>query len=377
MKVTLSVIKADTGGFVGHSDIHPRMLGIAADRLRGAVEQGLLLDAQPNRVGDDLALIMTHVHGPNAEAVHALAWETFRETTEVARELGLYGAGQDLLKESFSGNLRGMGPGYAEMEFEERESEPVLVFLADKTEPGAFNLPLTRIFVDPFCTAGLVIDKKMHAGFEVEVLDLHASKVITLRLPEEYYDLVMLVGAPHLYVIRSVHSKTTGEIAAVTSTQRLSLIAGRYVGKDDPVMMVRCQSGLPAVGEVLEPFAFPHLVGGWMRGSHFGPLMPCAVPDATPSRFDGPPRIVSLGFQLKNGRLVGPRDMFADPGFDRARTQALEVADYMRRMGPFEPHRAGMDELEYTTMPELVAKLENRWQPDEVAAPAPVPVPAG
>jgi DNA-binding transcriptional regulator LsrR (DeoR family) len=31
------------------------------------------------------------------------------------------------------------------------------------------------------------------------------------------------------------------------------------VGKDDPVMIVRCQSGFPAVGEVLEPFAFPRL----------------------------------------------------------------------------------------------------------------------
>lgn len=43
-----------------------------------------------------------------------------------------------------------------------------------------------------------------------------------------------------------------GEPVAVTSTSKLSLIAGRYVGKDDPIMMVRCQSGLPAVGEMLE-----------------------------------------------------------------------------------------------------------------------------
>ena len=69
----------------------------------------------------------------------------------------------------------------------------------------------------------------------------------------------------------------------------VKLTAGRYVGKDDPVCIVRCQSGLPAVGEVLEPFANPHLVSGWMRGSHTGPLMPVAMKDASPSRFDGPP----------------------------------------------------------------------------------------
>jgi hypothetical protein len=41
-------------------------------------------------------------------------------------------------------------------------------------------------------------------------------------------------------------------LLAATSAQRLSLIAGKYVGKDDPVMIVRCQSGLPAVGETVE-----------------------------------------------------------------------------------------------------------------------------
>jgi fructose 1,6-bisphosphate aldolase/phosphatase len=102
-----------------------------------------------------------------------------------------------------------------------------------------------------------------------------------------------------------------------------------------------------------------------MRGSHFGPLMPTSLQDATPARFDGPPRIVALGFQLHEGRLIGPRDLFADVSFDRTRQIALETADYLRRMGPFEPHRAGLDELEYTTMPDLMKRLQARWKPDE------------
>ncbi|MEX2556116.1 MAG: fructose-1,6-bisphosphate aldolase/phosphatase [Actinomycetota bacterium] len=364
MEITLSIIKADTGGFVGHTEVHPDMIKVATERAAGAVETGLLIDAQVNRVGDDLALIMTHTRGADSRLVHEFAWQVFLATTEVAKGLGLYGAGQDLLSDAFSGNLRGMGPGYAEMVFEERQSEPVVIFLADKTEPGAFNYPLAKMFADPFASSGLVIDTKMHDGFAFEVLDLKASQVVRLETPEDYYDLLMLIGAPHRYVIRRIWSRALNIVAAATSTQRLSLIAGRYVGKDDPVMAVRCQSGLPAVGEVLDPFAFPHLVGGWMRGSHFGPLMPTSVEDATPSRFDGPPRIVALGFQIHEGHLVGPRDMFGDPGFDRARQTALEAADYMRRMGPFEPHRLGLDELEYTTMPELMKRLQARWQPE-------------
>ena len=37
------------------------------------------------------------------------------------------------------------------------------------------------------------------------------------------------------------------------------------------------------------------------------------------------------------------------------------AANYMRRHGPFEPHRLGLDDMEYTTMPRLMAKLEGRW----------------
>ncbi|SDM72955.1 fructose-1,6-bisphosphate aldolase/phosphatase [Allokutzneria albata] len=360
---TLSIIKADTGGFVGHSEVHPEMLSEARGALHDAIGDGLLVDGQVARCGDDISLIMTHEHGPDAEAVHSFAWQTFLRTTEIAKRLGLYGAGQDLLSTAFSGNLRGMGPGYAELEFTERPSEPVICFLADKTEPGAWNLPLYKMFADPFNTAGLVIDAKMHAGFRFEVYDLHQDKRIVFDTPREAYDLLMFIGAPARYVVHSVESTTLDIPAAATSTQRLSLIAGKYVGKDDPVMIVRCQSGLPAVGEVLEPFAFPHSVAGCMRGSHHAPIMPVGLEQATPARFDGPPRVVALGFQINDGKLIGPRDMFADPSFDRARATANKAMDYLRRHGPFEPHRLALEDLEYTTMHQLEARLTNRWEP--------------
>lgn len=360
-KVTLSVIKADVGGFVGHSSVHQALKDKARERLSAA--GSLLVDFRVASVGDDLALIMTHRQGTDSPPVHELAWNTFVACTEVAKELKLYGAGQDLLADAFSGNVRGMGPGVAEMEFEERPSEPVVVFLADKTEPGAFNLPLYRIFADPFNTSGLVIDPKMHAGFRFEVLDLREKAQVLFDLPGELYDLLVFIGAPSRFCIRAVYSKELGEVAAVLSTQRLSLIAGRYVGKDDPVCLVRCQSGMPALGEVLEPFAYPHLVAGWMRGSHIGPLMPCGLDQATPTRFDGPPRVVALGFQLAGGRLVGPQDLFADPAFDLARQKANEIAEFMRRHGPFEPHRLHLEEMEYTTLPEVLKRLGGRFSP--------------
>jgi fructose 1,6-bisphosphate aldolase/phosphatase len=363
MKVTVSVIKADIGGFVGHSDAHPECIATADDMISKAKKDGMLIDYFVTKCGDDIQLIMTHELGEGNEAIHKLAWDTFISATGVAKELKLHGAGQDLLADAFSGNVKGMGPGVAEMEIEERPSEPIVVFMADKTSSGAWNMPLYKMFADPFNTIGLVIAENMHDGFSFEVHDVKESTQITFKSPDELYDMLVFIGAPARYAVKAVYSRQTGEVAACSSTQKLAFIAGRYVGKDDPVCIVRCQGAFPAVGEVLEPFANPWLVEGWMRGSHFGPLMPVSIPDSLPSRFDGPPRVTAAGFQLANGKLVGPRDLFADKSFDNARQKANDMADMMRAHGPFEPHRLPLEEMEYTTMPQVQKKLSGRFKP--------------
>jgi len=361
MSITLSVIKADVGGYVGHSESHPDVLAKAGECLAKAKKDGLLVDYHVTKCGDDLQLIMTHQQGEDNEKIHKLAWDTFVDCTQVAKKLKLHGAGQDLLADAFAGTIKGMGPGTAEMEFEERVAETIIIFMADKTSAGAWNMPLYKMFADPFNTIGLVIASNMHAGFAFEVHDVKEHKKITFNAPDEIYDMLVFIGAPARYIVKAVYHRETKEIAAVSSTQRLSLIAGRYVGKDDPVCIVRSQGEFPAVGEVLEPFASPILVEGWMRGSHHGPLMPVSIPDSTPTRFDGPPRVVAVGFQLCGGKLIGPRDMFADKSFDHTREQANQMADIMRRHGPFEPHRLPLGEMEYTTMPQVAKKLEGRF----------------
>ncbi len=361
MKITLSVIKADIGGFPGHRSVHPDLIDIAEKELKKAKKKRLLKDFKVLACGDDLQLIMTHKKGVDNEKIHELAWNTFQKGTKKAKSLKLYGAGQDLLAETFSGNVKGAGPGVAELEMEERKSEPIVVFMADKTEPGAWNYPLYKMFADPFNTAGLVIDPAMNDGFVFEVHDLYGKKKIDMKTPEESYSLLSFIGSPSRYVIKHIKTRD-GEIVASCSTQRLSLMAGRYVGKDDPVMIVRAQHGLPALGEILEPFTFPYMAAGWMRGSHNGPVMPCAFDRAHPSRFDGPPRVIAAGFQLAKGKLNGPVDLFDDPSFDKARSMANDLADYLMRQGPFEPHRLPHEELEYTSMPSIKEKFEKRFK---------------
>ncbi len=366
-KTTLSVLKADVGGYPGHASVHPELIKVAEERLSEGRRKGVLVDFRVAKCGDDLQLIMSHRMGTDAKEVHGLAWEAFLAGTERARELGLYGAGQDMLSDAFTGTVRGMGPGVAEMTFTERKAEPVVVFMMDKTEPGSFNLPLFRTFADPFNTAGLVIDPSMHAGFVFEVWDIDVHARVALSTPEEMYDLLCLIGAKSRFVIKRVFPKEGGRLppdepVAAVSTEKLYQFAGEYVGKDDPVGIVRTQSGLPALGEVLEPFSHPYLVSGWMRGSHHGPLMPVPMERARCTRFDGPPRVVALGFQVKESGLIGPVDLFDDPAWDMTRARAQDVADYMRRHGPFEPHRLHLKEMEYTTFPKVMKELSARFK---------------
>lgn len=368
MKITISLIKADIGSVCGHHTVHPKQLELAREILEKAKKEGKLIDYHVFHCGDDLELLMSHDKGEANSEIHGLAWNTFKEITEkVSKPFKLYAAGQDLLKETFSGNVKGMGPGVAEMEIEERPSEPIIVFAADKTEPGAWNLPLYKIFADPMNTSGLIISPTIQKGFTFRIMDVKEGKYVDLECPKEIYELLALIGTPGRYVVERVLSNADGSVAAVASTSRLSLIAGRYVGKDDPVLIVRAQKNFPAVGEILAPFAFPHIVAGWMRGSHHGPLMPVSLKDARCTWFDGPPRVVALGFQLCEGRLIGlegnePVDIFADVAFERARKIALEIAEYLRRHGEFEPARLGMDELEYTGIVETLKRLEERFK---------------
>ena len=196
MDITLSVIKADIGGYVGHSESHPDIMAKAGECLSKAKQDGLLVDYHVTKCGDDLQLIMTHHRGERNEAIHRLAWDTFVTCTELAKELGLYGAGQDLLADAFSGNIKGLGPGLAEMQISERASEPVIIFMADKTSAGAWNMPLYKMFADPFNTIGLVIAANMHSGFAFEVHDVKEHTKIIFNAPDEIYDMLVLIGAP-------------------------------------------------------------------------------------------------------------------------------------------------------------------------------------
>lgn len=363
MEITISVIKADIGSIGGHIAPSEKLLHAVRDYVNENKE-GLVLDSYVSHNGDDISILMTHTRGMDDEDIHKLAWEAFEIGTEMAKEQGLYGAGQDLLKNAFSGNVRGMGPAVAEMKIEERTNEPFLFFAADKTDPGAYNLPLYLAFADVMNTPGLMLSPKMSKGFRFVIMDVNhteGDRIIELSAPEDIYDIATLLRDTERYVVESVWSRATGEQAAAVATSRLHNIAGTYTGKDDPVMIVRAQMSFPATGEILTPFHIGHFVAGGMRGSHNMPLMPVAINTPT-SYFDGPPLVSCAAFSMHEGILTEPMDAFSHPFWDTVRNRVSEKGMEMRRQGFFGPAMLPMSELEYTGVMEKLSALEFRFK---------------
>lgn len=363
MKITLSILKADIGSIGGH--ITPSQALV--NEVKNFVQENgknLIIDLYISHTGDDIAILCTHERGVLDEKIHKLAWDAFLAGTALAKKQGLYGAGQDLLKDAFSGNIKGMGPAVAEMEFKERPNEPFIFFAADKTDPGAYNLPFYLAFADPMYCAGLILSPKMSDGFTFHIIDVEYTekdKIIELNAPEELYDIAALLRDNERYVIESIYSRSTGNQAVSISTTRLHNIAGKYTGKDDPVALVRVQGEFPATGEVLGPFQIGHYVAGFMRGSHIGPLMPCKL-NSTISFFDGPPIVTGAAFCVKEGKFTEPADVFDHPYWDYIRSQISEKATAIRRQGFSGAAMLPYSELEYGGIVEKLEKLEKKFK---------------
>ena len=344
MRITVSAIKADIGAIGGHTRPSDELL----DVVKNFIEKkgtDLILDHYIGYSGDDIHIIMTHKFGIDNEKIHKLAWDAFSEGTKTAKSQGLYGAGQDLLKDSFSGNVRGMGPGVAEIEMEERQSEVFCIFAADKTEPGAFNFPFWRMFVDAGSNTGLLINEKLAGGVTFKIMDVMTGNIADLKMWEDKPELEAALMFPGRYVIHSVYSSEGDQILSA-STDRLHNIAGTYVGKDDPIAIVRTQKDFPATEEVGSAFNNPHYVSGNTRGSHHLPLMPVKLNSPASLNYSIP-IVECLVFSMHEGRLTGPLDGFGTADWDLQRTWASERAMIMRNQGFIHPATLVPDELEY------------------------------
>jgi len=373
MKTTLSVIKADVGSIGGHTKPSDRMLRCVQGGVREAMARRFIVDGLVTYTGDDIAIIMSHTRGAGAQEIHQFAWDSFIAATGEARAEGMYAAGQDLLVDAPSGNLRGAGPAVAEIEFErdpqskDRPAEAFLVFAADKCGPGAYNYPLYTVFCDPMHNGGLLLSPRLRQGFTLTIIDMdHKAKpgegdrVIALDVPERIWDVACLLQNPDRFAVEGIHSryKPDEQIASVSAT-RLHNIAGKYTGKDDPVAIVRTQGIFPAPEELVEPYMLGHFVTGDCRGSHVMPLMPTAINTAVAGAFCLP-LVSCLAFSMDaGGRFTSEYvDVFGNAVWDATRLKVQQKAEEWRRQGFIGPTMASHAELAYTGIIDALAALD-------------------
>jgi fructose 1,6-bisphosphate aldolase/phosphatase len=372
MKLTISILKADVGSIGGHTRPSDRMMEAVRADCAAAVRKGLLIDTFVCHTGDDICITSTHTRGPGDTEVHQFAWNAFMKATGIAREYGLYGAGQDLLVDAPSGNIRGAGPAVAEVEFDHdpvktnrvRPAESFMVLAADKCGPGAYNLPLFLGFADPMYCAGLMLPR-ITEGFTFNIIDMdntEGDSIISLSAPEDYYKITVLLRDNERFGIDSIVSRHTGQTAAAISATRLHNIAGTYTGKDDPVAVVRNQGIFPAPEELISPFTKAHFIGGDARGSHVMPLMPVPINTAVTGMYCLP-LVSCIGFSLApQGKFSDSFcDFFDNPAWDEVRHIAQRKGMDMRSQGWSGAAMLPYGELEYSGFRTTITDLVNQF----------------
>jgi fructose 1,6-bisphosphate aldolase/phosphatase len=306
---TVSVYRACAGGYVGAGHVHPALLDAAREALAEAKGSALVADGFVARCGDDIGLVLLHDEPVGSGSIRTLVIDLFERAHSVGVRLAQFGV-----------NGQAVPVDGAELSLSVRASEPLLCFFSDKAEAGSWNVHLYRAFADPFNTPSLVVDPDVREGFRFAVAGGDAPG--PYDLPADTYRFLASAGGDGARVNELV-SRATGEVAAVASSG------------SDPVLIVRCGLPFPAVEEVLEAFTVPYALGSSLGGP--SPLVPVSANGDASTRSFG--RAIGLGFQVTTDRLIGPRDLLGDAAFDEARRQAAVAADYLRRHGPFVPHR--------------------------------------
>jgi fructose 1,6-bisphosphate aldolase/phosphatase len=400
--------KADVGGVGGHV--------VAADEVKSVIAKFVLENNRDagapiftslivTHTGDDVAvtgIIDEHV---DMSVVDELMWDALQEGSAKAAELGLYGPGQDLVADAFTGNLRGTGPATVALPLPLRTDNPsqtVLLSFADKTEPMAFNYYATGAYLLPRFNTGLVIAaSKMKRGYLMEIVDLDTKaqaveagahprdqkaldskmeelgkglqeKVITLRAPEDLYDIEGLCRSSR-YVIARIWSRTEkgekDQLGYVVSAERLHNIKTKkgftYGGKDDPVLLAFAQGDWPAPGEITSPWSTSPMVAGDCRGSHNLHILPMPINSQT-SFWSGPIiSCVTLSVNIHTGRIGAISDQFSlgTPWDEVRRTASALAIQFRAAHGIRQPATLHEDELEYQEgWKERRARLEKHFE---------------
>lgn len=407
---TLSDIKADGGGKVGHTSSPALFAPVAKASLEDAVEQGLIRDFEVFGVGDDLQLIMYHNRGIDANEIHLLAFRTFWRAVWITEIIGYkpYSLAQDLqigpatkgkkiddladpsdrfidrlaetleepevsfldrirsaqsrwrqgrpgheVKKPFAGNVTGQGPGFAEIPV--RTKDRACLLAADKAGPAAFNILL---FHAVQMALGAERFQNRHGkGIALEIWDIHRHARIFLDVYHHRDDIAHLLGATNLYNVKRVWSlpQRVSDIGSVKSAVEdiLASASTERLALIAGGQYVGKDDPVLLGDEDLMSQVFEYLqtrfymTQGDERGSHYMMLVPKPLKNAVATiRSRG--LCSGLVFSLSSDHMTEVRDVFDAPGFHEAALRADKTnARIWRAQGSeFTPVGVGARDVE-------------------------------
>ncbi|HVN97253.1 MAG TPA: fructose 1,6-bisphosphatase [Syntrophorhabdaceae bacterium] len=407
---TLSDIKADAGGKVGHTTPTTLFAAVSRASLMEAKENGLIKDFRVFGVGDDLHLVMHHVSGVDANAIHLLAFRSFWREVWVTEIMGFkpYALAQDLqigpatkgkkveelaepserfvellnetlpeperssiekirsamakwkaghagveVKKPFAGNVTGQGPGFAEVPVGKMGN--VYLLAADKAGPACFNIPLFHAAREAIREPGF--QSRYGQDLAFEIWDIHRHTRIFLSARWHTDDILTLLGATNLFNVKriwSMNRSVTGkeEVEQALGSMLLSASTERLAIITGGQYVGKDDPVLLGVEELVLPI-FELLKSGYFmtqgdeRGSHYMMLVPKPLPEAVGTIRS---RGLHVGLVLGYGPegITQMRDVFAEPSYHEARIRIDKInAKLWRAQGSeFTPVGVGARDVE-------------------------------
>lgn len=407
---TLSDIKADAGGKVGHTTPPTLFDEVARASLSEARESGLIRDFTVFAVGDDMHLLMFHAHGVDSNTVHLLAFRTFWRMVWVTELLGYkpYGLAQDLkigpatkgkrvddlaepsdrfvsllgehlpeperqvldklraaqeiwksgrstveIRKPFAGNVTGQGPGFAELPL--KGIWKVGVFGADKAGPAAFNIPLVHAAESALSQEAFRF--RYGASLAFEIFDVHDHRRIFLDASVHGDEIRSLLGAANLFNVKrlwSLRQRITERETVESALQDILMAASteKLALITGGEYVGKDDPVLLGVEEIVSSiFEFMkngfYMTQGDERGSHYMMLSPKPLAEAVATvRSRG--LQVGLEVTLSAEKIAEVRDVYAEPSFKEARVRIdkANAAIWRAQGSEFTPVGVGARDVE-------------------------------
>src|SRR5262245_45986322 len=369
----IHIISANLGRWLG-PQLPEELARHARDYLRPNEKPCRLCGAWVALFGDDLHLHLSTFNGdfPNgvdpAPHVRRLAVGAALAALKKGIEAGLgtVPTAQSPLRLTGVALEKDLNLRCLDYPYTERRAEPIFVAKALNGSWGFFNRALFNLYFNPDKGSGHRIEGNDFVAVVESVADLRAGKPKPRAFtfgPAEGNELLALVTDPDDWRLSEVYA-VKGRFA---EGPHKGEPAARVAGGRDPVLVARCQSGLPAVGECTQAVAEFYFGPGGEGGGYRVGLVPTTFREAhTPSAAEGVARVVAYAYQsydrgrIPEGDVV---DVFAQnpPETRHLQREAMLFVRHMTTHGEFEPY---LNAATAVRRAERVAgQLGRRFQP--------------